>query len=82
MIALWGNLVGCFLPKEGANKFALALIDVPSPAAYEQYRARLARDADAKQGLARRNPAAYSRRDSLVPAPRVIRSAGVKNAIP
>jgi hypothetical protein len=43
-----GTLVGYYLPKEGANDFALALIDFESLAAYEQYRARLAADPDAQ----------------------------------
>jgi hypothetical protein len=47
-----GSLVGYFLPKEGANNFALALIDFPSLADYEVYRQRLAADADAKQNFA------------------------------
>jgi hypothetical protein len=46
-----GSLVGYFLPKEGANNFALALIDFPSLAEYEAYRQRLAADADAKQNF-------------------------------
>jgi hypothetical protein len=47
-----GSLVGYFLPKEGANNFALALIDFQSLADYEDYRQRLAADADAKQNFA------------------------------
>jgi hypothetical protein len=43
-----GQLLGYFLPKEGANNFALALIDFESLAAYEGYRARLAVDPDAQ----------------------------------
>jgi hypothetical protein len=50
-----GRLVGYYLPKEGANNFALALIDFPSLADYEHYRKRLAEDADAKQNVARGN---------------------------
>jgi hypothetical protein len=46
------SLVGYFLPKEGANNFALALIDFPSLAAYDVCRQRLAADADAKQNIA------------------------------
>lgn len=42
-----GDLLGYFLPKEGANNFALALINFPSLADYEQYRERLAADPDA-----------------------------------
>jgi NIPSNAP len=43
-----GALTGYYLPKEGANDFALALIDFDSLAAYEQYRAVLATDAGAQ----------------------------------
>lgn len=53
-----GNLVGYYLPKEGANNFALALIDFPSLADYEVYRQRLAADADAKQNFADGNESA------------------------
>jgi NIPSNAP protein len=43
-----GELVGYWLPTKfaGPDNFALALIDFPSLAAYEQYRERLARDND------------------------------------
>jgi uncharacterized protein (DUF1330 family) len=47
-----GQLVGYYLPKEGANNFAVALIDFESLARYEDYRKRLADDPDAKQNLA------------------------------
>ncbi len=47
-----GALIGYFLPKEGANDYALALIELPSLADYEQYRARLAADPDAQANLA------------------------------
>ena len=40
------------LPKEGANDFAIALIDLDSLAAYEQYRERLAADPDAQANAA------------------------------
>ena len=39
-----GDLLGYFLPHEGTNNIALALIGFPSLAAYEQYRARLLDD--------------------------------------
>jgi len=39
-----GDLVGYFLPHEGTNNIALALISFPSLAAYEAYRARLRSD--------------------------------------
>ena len=47
-----GLNVGYFLPKEGANHVALALIDFPSLADYERYRARLLEDEDAQQNIA------------------------------
>lgn len=47
-----GTLLGYWLPKEGANDFALALIDFPSLADYEQYRSRLAVDPDAQANVA------------------------------
>ena len=47
-----GQLVGYWLPKEGANDFAIAMISFDSLAAYEQYRERLAADPDAKANLA------------------------------
>jgi hypothetical protein len=47
-----GNLVGYYLPKEGANNFALALIDFPSLAVYETYRQRLTDDPEARQNIA------------------------------
>jgi hypothetical protein len=43
--ACGGDLVGYFLPHEGTNNIALALIGFPSLAAYEAYRARLKSDA-------------------------------------
>lgn len=47
-----GRLVGYYLPKEGANNFALALIDFASLADYEVYRAKLAADPDAQANVA------------------------------
>jgi uncharacterized protein (DUF1330 family) len=47
-----GALTGYFLPKEGANNFAIALIDFDSLAQYETYRARLAADPDAQANFA------------------------------
>jgi uncharacterized protein (DUF1330 family) len=42
-----GSLVGYYLPKEGANNYAVALIDFESLAAYERYREQLLVDPDA-----------------------------------
>lgn len=47
-----GELLGYFLPHFGANNFALALIDFPSMAAYERYRASTLADADAVANFA------------------------------
>jgi hypothetical protein len=50
-----GDLVGYWLPTKyaGPTNVALALIDFPSLAAYEQDRERLARDADNVASIAR-----------------------------
>ena len=42
--ACGGELVGYFMPHEGTNNIALALISFESLAAYEAYRARLKAD--------------------------------------
>ena len=50
-----GELNGYYLPKEGANDWAIALIDfesLPNSRAYQQYRARLADDPDAQANVA------------------------------
>ena len=47
-----GDLIGYFVPHEGTNNIAFALISFESLAAYETYRARLRRDAE---GLANFN---------------------------
>ncbi|MFI5011700.1 MAG: NIPSNAP family protein [Hyphomicrobiales bacterium] len=41
-----GGLIGYFLPHEGTNNIALALISFDSLAAYERYRATLKTDAE------------------------------------
>src|ERR1700746_3638022 len=41
-----GDLIGYFMPHEGTNNIAFALISFESLAAYEAYRARLRRDAE------------------------------------
>jgi hypothetical protein len=43
-----GELIGYFLPKEGTNDVAFALISFESLAAYESYRKRLLLDPDGK----------------------------------
>ncbi|MEO8813563.1 MAG: NIPSNAP family protein [Caulobacteraceae bacterium] len=47
-----GALIGYFLPKEGANNRALAMIEFVSLADYEIYRAKLATDEDARANVA------------------------------
>jgi NIPSNAP len=47
-----GDLVGYYLPKEGANNFALALINFGSLTDYEDYRERLAADPEAQENVA------------------------------
>jgi hypothetical protein len=42
--ACGGNLLGYFLPHEGTNNIAIAMISFDSLAAYEAYRARLKAD--------------------------------------
>src|SRR6201981_3250446 len=41
-----GDLAGYFMPHEGTNNIALALVSFDSLAAYEAYRARLRADAE------------------------------------
>ena len=45
--ACGGDLIGYFMPHEGTNNIAHALIQFDSLAAYEAYRARLRTDPDA-----------------------------------
>ena len=49
-----GRILGYFLPTDfaGSTSEALGLIDLPSLAAYEQYRAILANDPDHKKNVA------------------------------
>jgi hypothetical protein len=47
-----GDLLGYWLPKEGANNFALALVNFDSLAAYEAYRAKLAADEEGRENFA------------------------------
>jgi hypothetical protein len=41
-----GGLIGYFLPHEGTNNIALAMISFDSLASYERYRAKLREDAE------------------------------------
>jgi hypothetical protein len=47
-----GHLVGYFLPHEGTNDVAWALIAFDSLASYESYRARLKADPDGRENFA------------------------------
>ena len=47
-----GDLLGYFLPHEGTNNVALAMIGFDNLAAYETYRGRLRRDAPAMANFA------------------------------
>jgi hypothetical protein len=47
-----GHLVGYFLPHEGTNDVAWALISFDSLASYEKYRARLKSDPEAAENFA------------------------------
>jgi hypothetical protein len=47
-----GELVGYYMPHEGTNNIAHALINFDSLAAYEAYRARLKADPDARANFA------------------------------
>lgn len=50
--ACGGDLLGYFLPHEGTNDVALALISFESLAAYEAYRARLRSDPEGAANFA------------------------------
>ena len=47
-----GDLIGYFLPHEGTNNVAMALISLPSLAEYEAYRARLKACPDGRANFA------------------------------
>jgi NIPSNAP len=47
-----GTLIGYFLPHEGTNDVAWGIIAFDSLAAYEDYRARLRSDAEARENFA------------------------------
>ncbi len=64
-----GDLIGYWMPHEGTNNIAFALISFDSLAAYESYRARLRAD---KEGMANfelcRGEPVHPRRGAHVPA--------------
>ena len=47
-----GDLIGYWLPHEGTNNVALAMIGFDSLGAYEAYRARLREDSDGRANFA------------------------------
>jgi hypothetical protein len=47
-----GDLLGYFMPHEGTNTIALAMISFDSLAAYEAYRARIKADPEGKANFA------------------------------
>lgn len=68
-----GDLIGYFLPHEGTNNIALALIGFDSLADYEAYRARLKADPDGAANFAFAQKERFilsEERTFLQPAPR------------
>ena len=47
-----GDLIGYFMPHEGTNNIAIALVSFDSLAAYEVYRARIRADDEGKAAFA------------------------------
>ena len=74
--ACGGDLVGYFLPHEGANNIAFALISFSSLAAYETYRAPAPKRRRAGQFRIRPGQALRPQRRANLPAP----GAGVRQA--
>ncbi len=69
-----GDLIGYFLPYEGANDIAFALIGFESLAAYEAYRARLKKDEAGMANFAfaqREKFILREERSFLIPAARI-----------
>jgi hypothetical protein len=74
-----GDLLGYFLPYEGTNNIAWALISFASLAAYEQYRATLRADAEAKTNFAFAQSKRFILREErtfLEPVKSTVRSRG------
>ena len=55
-----GELIGYFVPHEGTNNIALAMIGFDSLAAYEDYRARIRTDAEGADNFA------FARRERFI----------------
>ena len=60
---LGGHLIGYFLPHEGTNDVAWALVGFESLAAYEAYRARLRTDDEARANFAFATSGRFIRRE-------------------
>lgn len=58
--ACGGDLIGYFMPHEGMNDIAFAMIGFESLAAYEDYRARLRRDEESVANFA------FAERDKFI----------------
>jgi hypothetical protein len=58
--ACGGNLIGYFMPHEGTNDIAFAMIGFASLAAYEEYRAKLRKDEESVANFA------FSEREKLI----------------
>ncbi|GIL06843.1 NIPSNAP family protein [Betaproteobacteria bacterium PRO7] len=58
-----GHLLGYFLPHEGTNDIGWGLISFDGLAAYEAYRARLQRDAEARENFALAQRLRFIRRE-------------------
>ena len=67
-----GDLLGYFMPHEGTNNIALAMISFESLAAYEAYRARIKADREGKANFEfRPEREIHSQRGADVPAARL-----------
>ena len=74
-----GTMAGYYLPTmmAGPTNIAIGLIDFPSLAAYEEYRARLASDPDAAENLRRAERAGCILIEDRSILRRVVETAGV-----
>ena len=77
-----GSLVGYFLPHEGTNDVAWALIAFDSLAAYEAYRARLKSDDDGRANFAAASARRFILREERTFVEIVPSTFGQKAALP
>lgn len=70
--ACGGELIGYFLPLEGTNDIAHALIGFESLAAYEAYRARLKADPQGRRNFELAESARFIRREERTFLARVV----------